>query len=690
MCPYAHVTRTENAAPIATSDYDELALNIREVCANDVEPLNTWDFAAGLLLLPRGTTPPATCTVGTKFFDTDASPNEARELVCCATDTWCTGGSGSAITIEEQDGTPTGTLSTLKVTNGTLTDDGAGVFSLVTGGGAGGAPADAQYVVGAADATLSAERVLTSTASTTVDSGTAGQMKLHVEGVDADNDGTLEISSTAGANVFLDPDDDGVNEVRINAAGNFVSDYGFEAPFWRDSDVSSCIDFDGTNRPYNDEDCSATKGAGEEYLDEVGGGSALIYDGQTDDSLTGTLCVGDGCQSMSHTAGSDGYYTTGVGRLSLFAATTGYANTAIGFESGKAINTGYSNSILGADAGELLTTGYENTAIGASALASGVGMAQGTAVGFRAARLVTGNANTAIGHESMAEVSSSGSDNVAVGQRAGYRVTSGSGNAAVGKNALYGNQGGLYNVGVGMEAGYNKTGGSYGVYVGYQSGFAAGTGSYNTAIGTQALYSITNPAYNVGVGYQAGNLTSGGSGNATSSNSVYIGSVTRSGASGNTNEIVIGYNAYGQGSNTVTLGATDVTDVYMAQDGEAIIHAGPVLARRSIEASTAGSGAPNVLTNAESNKMLTNEGATAEAYNTLPTAVAGLTYSACVQDADGLRVTADTGDTIRIEASASATAGYINSTTIGSCVELVAINATEWFAVSVTGTWSVN
>jgi hypothetical protein len=47
-----------------------------------------------------------------------------------------TGGGGS-ITIQEVDGTPSGTMTTLKVTNGTLTDDGGGTFTLVTGGGGG-------------------------------------------------------------------------------------------------------------------------------------------------------------------------------------------------------------------------------------------------------------------------------------------------------------------------------------------------------------------------------------------------------------------------------------------------------------------------------------------------------------------------------------------------------------------------
>lgn len=107
----------------------------------------------------------------------------------------------------------------------------------------------------------------------------------------------------------------------------------------------------------------------------------------------------------------------------------------------------------------------------------------------------------------------------------------------------------------------------------------------------------------------------------------------------------------------------------------------------AIEASTAGSGAPNVLTGAEAGKLLTNEGTTAVNYHTLPTAVAGLTYTFVVQDADGLRITASTDDTIRLGSKVTATAGYIESTTIGDYVTLTAINATEWLGLAY-GTWT--
>lgn len=110
----------------------------------------------------------------------------------------------------------------------------------------------------------------------------------------------------------------------------------------------------------------------------------------------------------------------------------------------------------------------------------------------------------------------------------------------------------------------------------------------------------------------------------------------------------------------------------------------------TVEANTAGSGAPNVLLADESGKFLTNEGATAEQYNTLPTAAANLEFTAYCQDADGIRVTANTGDTIRIGGLVSAAAGYIRTTEIGACVKLVAINATEWVAQTVpVGTWEI-
>jgi hypothetical protein len=88
-------------------------------------------------------------------------------------------------------------------------------------------------------------------------------------------------------------------------------------------------------------------------------------------------------------------------------------------------------------------------------------------------------------------------------------------------------------------------------------------------------------------------------------------------------------------------------------------------------------------------RIVTNEGATAKPIITLETAQAGLVRGPfIVQDSDGLRIKANTGDTIRNAGNVSASAGYIENTTVGSVVTLVAINATEWIVVSAIGTWT--
>lgn len=137
-----------------------------------------------------------------------------------------------------------------------------------------------------------------------------------------------------------------------------------------------------------------------------------------------------------------------------------------------------------------------------------------------------------------------------------------------------------------------------------------------------------------------------------------------------------------QGTKTVRLTAGD-----QGAGGTTI---GFLNAGKLVEAVTAGSGAPNVLTDSESRKVFTNEGATAEVYNTLPTALTGSSFTFYCQDTDGIRVTANTADTIRLGASVSAAAGFVKSVVIGSSITLVAINATEWVATSIVGTWTVD
>lgn len=91
---------------------------------------------------------------------------------------------------------------------------------------------------------------------------------------------------------------------------------------------------------------------------------------------------------------------------------------------------------------------------------------------------------------------------------------------------------------------------------------------------------------------------------------------------------------------------------------------------------------PVTITSWDTNKVYTNEWATAKIVHNLPTAVAWLTYTFIVQDADGIDVVANTWDTIRRNTNVTAAGGTVNSTAIGSVLVLVAINDTEWIATT--------
>jgi hypothetical protein len=120
----------------------------------------------------------------------------------------------------------------------------------------------------------------------------------------------------------------------------------------------------------------------------------------------------------------------------------------------------------------------------------------------------------------------------------------GSYNSAMGVNALFYNTTGYSNSAMGWSALFNNT-----------------TGYFNSAMGMSALDSNTTGYKNSAMGVIAGYYTNAGGTNQTSNNSVYLGYDTRASASGNTNEIVIGSDARGEGSNTIRLGNTSINAV---------------------------------------------------------------------------------------------------------------------------------
>jgi hypothetical protein len=95
--------------------------------------------------------------------------------------------------------------------------------------------------------------------------------------------------------------------------------------------------------------------------------------------------------------------------------------------------------------------------------------------------------------------------------------------------------------------------------IGYDTLTSNTTGVKNTAVGHNTLTSNTTGQSNTAVGQQAGRYAgSGGTLNETSSECIYIGFRTRSGADGRQRENVIGYGIVGNGNNTTTIGEKPV------------------------------------------------------------------------------------------------------------------------------------
>ena len=167
---------------------------------------------------------------------------------------------------------------------------------------------------------------------------------------------------------------------------------------------------------------------------------------------------------------------------------------------------------------------------------------------------------------------------VAIGYQALKNKTTGGGCYAIGYQSQLANVSGVYNVSLGTWTLFSNVSGGSNVAVGYR-GLYNNTDSNNTAIGARSLfgkvaggdnlaggyysgYNLTSGAQNVLLGSNSAMLTAAGGNLSSINNSVFIGYGSRANASGQTNQIVIGHNAVGNGSNTVQIGNTSITKVY--------------------------------------------------------------------------------------------------------------------------------
>jgi hypothetical protein len=212
----------------------------------------------------------------------------------------------------------------------------------------------------------------------------------------------------------------------------------------------------------------------------------------------------------------------GIGAGSVNTATQ---NTFIGLNAGLSNTTGAQNTVNGHHSFRTNSTGQSNTSVGAYALFSNT----------------TGNNNIGIGYASL-YLNSTGASSTAIGHSALYANTTGGNNSAVGFYALQNNTTATHNAAIGFYALQSNT-----------------TGQSNSAIGASSLQNNTTGGSNAAVGYASGAYITGGvTANAITTNSVYIGNNTKALANNQTNQIVIGDNATGAGSNTVTLGHTTI------------------------------------------------------------------------------------------------------------------------------------
>jgi hypothetical protein len=244
-------------------------------------------------------------------------------------------------------------------------------------------------------------------------------------------------------------------------------------------------------------------------------------------------------------------YTAPAAKLSVNGTALINTNTDNGVDKLQVSGSAIASTLKVNTSGQTTTiSNYYNTGAG-----------QNIWIGGGGANSTSGYNNTSFGYLALRDVTS-GHSNLGIGVAALLKTTTGIYNLAVGTSALENNVSGNYNTAFGVSSLYLATG-SDNTAIGSNSLAATTSGDKNVSIGTESMFNNTTGSSNIALGYVAGRYISGGSANQTSGTSIYIGQDTRSSADGNTNEMVFGHTAIGQGSNTVTLGNSSITKTFL-------------------------------------------------------------------------------------------------------------------------------
>ena len=303
------------------------------------------------------------------------------------------------------------------------------------------------------------------------------------------------------------------------------------------------------------------------YLDGVTSAVQTQLDAKqaADDDLTD---LADGTLSASKVENNE-YFITAAGTSGQVWTSDGDGAGSWVANSAAADIDGLSDAKAGGDnfTGSLIV-GHETTGtLNNAQYNTGVGLATLDAI-------TTGDYNTAIGFSALS-ANTTGVSNTASGFNALFTNTTGTRNTATGYRSLYLNLSGQYNSAFGMLALRNNETGNSNLAIGYGALNNNTSASYNTSVGAYALQDANRTAdtdgYNTALGANAGNT---GTNDITTGNkNTLLGASTASSSSSGTNQTVIGYGVSGQADNSVTLGNSDVTAVYMSQDKGATVYA---------------------------------------------------------------------------------------------------------------------
>jgi hypothetical protein len=161
--------------------------------------------------------------------------------------------------------------------------------------------------------------------------------------------------------------------------------------------------------------------------------------------------------------------------------------------------------------------------------------------------------NIAIGTNALNSITS-GTDNIAIGTNAQLNTAAISNCVAIGSSAM--GSGSSQSVGIGSLSLQNS--GNQSVAIGYAA-VSNAVVSDTVGIGWASLYA-TQANHVVALGTNSGRYIANGSTvNAVATNSIFIGGITKALDTAQTNQIVIGYDATGLGSNTAVLGNASIT-----------------------------------------------------------------------------------------------------------------------------------